>query len=687
MDLNCLRDIITENLAIHIDLTDTGSWDLNTGLTSYSLTKWSGAISSNLDLKDFGLTGFDNGRTNEMWGGLIKTPDDTLFSMYRVGYNTVQNPTTGETSGVTVTTQYLPISGITSGTTGNYYTLAGGYLQGFFKLDGYEYELLPSRYNNGITIETLINLNPASEGIFYMMGARAEDKYNPYFSGETQIDGENITGVVTSEDHYLESIKEVDVVKNAFKEFENRYEVKLEKQPQSGNTKNNVIAFEITPDKKLAYKYIDNNNEIVYNKSNRSINPSTGWTMIAITFTPNEIIKDKDVFLCIPQRLGTLTFYVNGRSIWNVKDFPEFYFKKFSNDHEKQIGAPYSISWGGGSFGLKHSWHYDIQKYGLYTGDDQSYIDLNFVTESNPFPGDCDPISGGTILSGLTLTADNSTFFKIDECDPNVQIPITVMRVEELSAVTNSSYFIKYDTPITVLSNRDYEIDFNLYVDGFFNTYDDENNLVTNKVSIVVYGSEDVDILDETEFRYPLTADDLSRLPNAQQRALYEDEYSYVVDGVSYYGATGLPVYDDPDYYTFYGTNQVTGEEVAGSVVTGQNKWLPIKTKFKIKDNTGKQTLSIGILLETTYEFNPERPLFIKNFTYEGADILVQDPRKDGLLIEQNFDSSFIGDIQKLRIYNNSLTSQEVLHNALIEMNKNPELNLLVSKGGRIIYR
>ena len=105
MNLECLNDIITDDLAIHIDLTDLKSWDLNTGLTVFSMTKWNGAVSDNINLLDFGLTGFDNGRTNVMWSGESLTPKDTLFSMRRIGYNVINNPTIIETTGVTATTQ------------------------------------------------------------------------------------------------------------------------------------------------------------------------------------------------------------------------------------------------------------------------------------------------------------------------------------------------------------------------------------------------------------------------------------------------------------------------------------------------------------------------------------------------------------------------------------------------------
>ena len=723
MDLNCINDIVTNNLAIEIDLNNSNSWNLNTGLTVNSLTKWSEAISDNINLIDFGLTGFDNGRTNEMWSGITITPNDTYFSMYRVGYNLVKNPTSGETSGVTVMTEYLPMSGITTGDTGNYFELTGGYLQGFFKLDGYNYELLPARYNNGITIETLIYLYPDSEGIFYMMGARAEDKYNPYFSGETEINdpvsqstpsatippqesaplppiavapqpeaSPTASGVVTSEDNHLEAIKEKEVVRNAFADYEKRLKTELEKIPQSANTTNNAIAFEITSDKKIAYKYLNENNLLVSNKSKKSIFPSTGWTTIAISFIPDEIIEDPDILHCYPQRKGKFTIFVNGRVLWTIDDYSEFFFKAFQNDREKQIGVPYSISWGGGSFGLKYSWHYDIQTYGLYTDEDQLYINQNFIVKDDSL--------NGNQVNDLSLSADSTTFKQVD--NENLEYPATVMRVEKTGNTTGQTYYIEYSNPITALSNREYEVNLSLFPDGFFKLSDENNFIIENKVSIIIYGTEDIDILHEDQYIYPLTINQIEKLPNVKRHPFPDDqEYSYVYQGVSYYGVTGLPVYTDPNYYTFlgidpeypayftfYGINPATGEILNnGGAITGQDRWIPLKTKFKLKDNTGKQIIRIGILIETSDSFNLDQPLFVSDFTYTGADILSQDPRKDNLLIEQNFNSSFNGKIQKLRIYDRGLTSQEILHNTIIESKKNPNLNISVSKGGRIILK
>jgi hypothetical protein len=680
MNLECLNDIITSNLAIHIDLTDLKSWDLNTGLTSFSLTKWSGAISDNINLFDFGLTGFDNGRTNEMWNGITLTPQNTLFSMYRVGYNIVQNPTTGETSGVTVTTEYLPISAITTGTTGNYFDLDGGYLQGFFKLQDYNYELLPARYGAGITIETLLYLYPDSQGIFYMMGVRAEDKYNPYFSGET-VTGSTVSGVITSLDNFLDALEPYQTTKPAFTSPElDMYETKYSEAPPLDNIKNNAIAFELTQDKKLAYKYINGDGLVVTNTSPTSIYPTTGWTIIAIVFTPDKILTTPHELECTEQRLGKLIFYVNGRANWIIKDFPEYYFHGFDNNKEKQLGVPYSISWGGGSFGLAESWHYDYQTYVIYNSSDQNYIDTNFLVEADPIPTDCyTPPTGDTYLAGLSLSADSTTFSYADVCEPDVTLPLTVMRIDYTGG-TGNTYFLKFLQPISVISNRDYTVDLSVYVDDIF------DSSATNKITILTYSDDvDINIVNEIEYIFPVTtayletlySNDLHPFPDRQ-------EYEWVVDKIMYYGVSGLRVTPKNALIVGYGQ---TPESVINYYSTGEKIWLPVKSVFRTPDNTGQNFVYLGILIETDKELLSGGTIFVNDFKYTAADILVQDERKFDLTIEQNFDYCFIGGIQKLRIYDRAFTSSEILHNALMEVKNDPNKNMLVSKGGRIIYR
>jgi hypothetical protein len=626
MNLECLNTIITDNLAIHIDLTNLKSWNLNTGFTSFSLTKWKKAFSDNINLIDLGLTGFDNGKTNIMHSGITLTPKDNLFSMYRIGYNDIYNPTSNNTSGYTAITRYdiYPMYGVTTGQSGNYFDLNGGYLQGFFKLNGYNYELLPARYGKGITIETLVNLYPNSYGIFYTMGLRAEDKFNTYFSGETIVKNNEVTGVTTSFNNYLDSLKENITIKKAFSSYEDNKTVVYSQIPQLDNIENNIIAFEITQDKYLAYKYIDSNGIVIEDKSLKTINNS-GFTLISITYTPNENIVDPDILECAERRTGKLTFYINGRSVWTIKEYPEFYFHSIINDKEKQIGVPYSISWGGGSFGLKHSWHYDIQSYSIYTGQNNTYINNNIFVQGYPLPTECIPIPDESYLNGLSISANSNTFYSVDECNPLITHPITVMSINytgQTGTTSGNTFLIKFNHPISILSNRDYDVKLSIFDKDFFK----RNLNIVNKASILIYSDEtDVNIIEDNEYTYPSSGN--------------------------------------------------------------SNVWVDLKSKFNIPDNSGKKNVYIGLLLETNDSFNLNQPFYVKDFIYTGADILTQDNRKRNLTIEQNFDSGFIGGIQKLRVYDNALTSQEILHNAFIEANNYPDLNFIVSKGGRIIYR
>ena len=225
MNLNCLNTIITDNLVVNIDISKLNSWNLNNELSVISLNRWNNSCSDDLLLYDFGLTAFDNGRVDAIDTGLNITQNDTYLSLYRIGYN--------DNSGGTYYSGYT-MNSITGNSIGNYFALNGGYLQGFFKLEGYNYELLPPRYNNGITIETLIEILNGSSGIFYYMGTRAEDKYNPYYSGETILVSANtinyggkyqgqysmFTGITTSENNYLNSYEEKEVKINAFSQPE-----------------------------------------------------------------------------------------------------------------------------------------------------------------------------------------------------------------------------------------------------------------------------------------------------------------------------------------------------------------------------------------------------------------------------------------------------------------------------------
>ena len=693
MNLECLNDIITNRLAIHIDASDPNSWDLNSGFTSISLTKWANAKSDNINLIDFGLTAYDNGRVDNMLSGLTLTPNDTLLKLYRVGYNNA--------TGGTFFDGY-EISGITTGSSiGNYFELDGGYLQGFFKLQGENFEVLSPRFGEGITIENLLRIDPDSSGIFFMMGARSEDKYNPYFSGETnkitRIEREVIrtgivgksdfiqkevidfSGVTTSKDNYLNAFLDETIKKKAFSDFANSTDVVPTEQPND-STHNNIISFELTQDKKISIKRITENGLIDVKTSPNSI-ITTGWTFITQTFTPDVIITDPEELKCLPRRKGTLRFYVNGRQFWKINDFDEYYFSDFKNNDEKIIGVPYNISWGGGSFGLKHSWHYDIETYNLYSGETQVYIDDSFVVKENPLNDDeCELIPDiitGASGNSIVLLENSSTFMIENKCDPTTGSSITVMEVT-YSGVTGQSlnqYFIEFENPIELLSNRDYDFSVDIYDNGIFQ----RNPETESSISLIVYGSTDVSIVEDIIYKRPIRISDLineTPFPRNHREFEYEDgETGLVING-----ETGLPIINSNNL-------NLLEQNIDSSVVDGEDEWHTLKLKIETEKNSGKKIFYVGLLIESNEAISENGSLFIKDFKYKGSDILNQDSRKNNLLIQQNFDSSYKGGIQKLRIYDIAFNSLQVIHNARIETINNPNYENVVRRGGRIIYR
>ena len=633
MNLECLNDIIKDRLAIHIDISDVNSWNLNTGFSTVSLTKWSDAKSDNINLLDYGLTQFDNGFATNLYDSISLTPQNLNLTLNRIGYN---NATGGTFFDI------YPISAVTTGTSGigNYFDLNGGYLQGFFKLENYNFEQFPARYDEGITIETLIRIDQFNEGIFYLMGARAEDKYNPFFSGETQliiteqvetiptgVVGQSsqlvttitgFSGVSTSEGNFLNAFIDTQVRNTNYRQPEIDTFETIPVLQQNNSTFDNIIAFFIKDDGSIGIKRIDENGIISNRVSNNKIT-NTGWTIITIVFEPDEIINDVELLECLPARNGILKIFVNGRLFWKIDEYNEFFFRGINNAREKQIGVPYNISWGGGSFGLKHSWHYNINNVVLYDGNDSTYINNNFLVKEFPLKNDpCNEILDITNpnVGGISLTADSTTFVIPDDCDPTSGTTLTVMKIEytgTTAQTTGQQYYIEFSGLTNVLSNRDYEIFIDIYDPGIFRFGSQ------GEISLVVFGTEDIEIIEQTTYKREML-----------------------------------------------------------------NQWITIKTKFRLKNNTGLQNINLGLLINSNLILNDNFFLFVDNWNYKGSDILSQDERKQDLLIQQNFDSSFIGGIQKLRIYDIAFNNNMVLHNAIIESNVSG-YGIVINKGGRII--
>jgi hypothetical protein len=186
---------------------------------------WGGSTTSSFTATTYGLTGLDN-------GAITYSPELDTY-----GHDALLSALTGTTlvhvSGDTqlklnkvtgYTGNYIyPIELIsTTASTGNYANFCGGFYQGYYKLDGYDYELLPNRYESGWTIETWLNqtvtgdtcgnitgttLNdtyPNNKGFFYYIGTRAENKFWNIFTGNT-------TGCTSGSTDFCMDIKEIDI--------------------------------------------------------------------------------------------------------------------------------------------------------------------------------------------------------------------------------------------------------------------------------------------------------------------------------------------------------------------------------------------------------------------------------------------------------------------------------------------
>ena len=198
---NCGAGSSSGCTAVWYDFNDLDTY-ANSALTAtsiYSLTTWSEAVNTGYTFNTIGLTGIDNGLItfNKTTGD---TSNQALLSAITASTLVIQSGDTRmKMTRVTGTTgDYVYPYVITADTSGYYSSLCGGFYQGFYKLDGYSYEVLPTRVNESwsaefwlkpedlcdyVTGTTLNDLYPNNKGFFFYMGTRAENKYWNIWNG------------------------------------------------------------------------------------------------------------------------------------------------------------------------------------------------------------------------------------------------------------------------------------------------------------------------------------------------------------------------------------------------------------------------------------------------------------------------------------------------------------------------
>jgi hypothetical protein len=168
--------------------------------TISSLVWWTGATNSGYTFSTIGLTGIDNGLVL-----FEKNSGDTsnLELLSALTGNTLVIPANDKRlhlNGVSGTTgQFIYPIDILNDTSGDYAQFCGGFYQGYYKIDGSTYQVLPTRVDkawvaefwlkkdedpcSGYTSNTLNNMYPNNKGFFFYMGTRAENKFWNRFEG------------------------------------------------------------------------------------------------------------------------------------------------------------------------------------------------------------------------------------------------------------------------------------------------------------------------------------------------------------------------------------------------------------------------------------------------------------------------------------------------------------------------
>lgn len=165
----------------------------------YSTVLWNKAINNGVDMVDIGYTGVDNGLisyhrdaiTNEEF---LKIYFNSEYKIESGDTRLFLTPVTGNTQ------QYIyPMYFTTDENGASYISCKGGFYQGFFKLDGFDYQVLPNNIENEwmmhfeirprsdyeVGPNTVNHIHPDNKGIFFFMGTRAENKWWPFYKTDS----------------------------------------------------------------------------------------------------------------------------------------------------------------------------------------------------------------------------------------------------------------------------------------------------------------------------------------------------------------------------------------------------------------------------------------------------------------------------------------------------------------------
>ena len=205
---------------------DFSDFDIDEAGRIHSLSSWTGSVSSDIDLDDIGFTGIDNGlirfRKDVVSNrGFMEILTGSTYHIDSADTRLFLSPVTGNTL------DYIyPMCAVTDDEGRvEYLSLNGGFYQGFYKLFGFDYQTLPTSLDYGWTLNfklrprcghenlpgTINHKHPENDGIFFYMGARAENKFWEFYPNNSASVEEFLVRTADDDGYMANDCEEGDI--------------------------------------------------------------------------------------------------------------------------------------------------------------------------------------------------------------------------------------------------------------------------------------------------------------------------------------------------------------------------------------------------------------------------------------------------------------------------------------------
>lgn len=271
---------LTEKCLIsYIDFNDNNCFIDNKFYSKLNYN-WEGGINNGVELLDIGLTGIDNGfiqfRKDRISNNeYLNILNNSTFKIDKNDLRLFLTPVSGNTQEFSYQYEFCHDKDE------NFLALKGGFLQGFYKLFGFDYQVLPSRIENGWTLEFVLRkknyeidsssinaLYPSNQGIFFYIGTRSENKFWNQYNSNSEIFEDNNRANYNYDNYFGDSnfpLKSIDIINsNYFGEELKEDDFFLEEKYLSENDYinaetcckdiNEVICYNDTPSINKSYK-------------------------------------------------------------------------------------------------------------------------------------------------------------------------------------------------------------------------------------------------------------------------------------------------------------------------------------------------------------------------------------------------------------------------------------------------